>query len=288
MYLLLSDLQDSFCERIRALLLQKGYEARIISDVMRKPLHFVWRFDSLRSNSWLVLEDGRTLSDKEIEGVLVRMPGRVARDFWEPEDIPYLDEEAHAALIGWLWSLDCPVVNRCPPPFWFCPGAPVHFWQRIFERSGLQAFDFLLTNVEEERRLFDAELGGQSIVMPLTHAARQLLNQPDQMSQNTSLNSMPVHLTQGGAGLRRVCVVGPHVIWDGPACSGAKVLESSLRKCSALSGLTFLELAIAYTASGLRVAAVDPYPALKSFGEAAQREITSLVVEALTGVLRTV
>jgi hypothetical protein len=288
MYLLLSDLQSSFCERVRALLVQKGNEVRIISQVMRKPLRFVWQFDNLRSNSRLVFEDGAILSDKEIQGVLVRMPGRAARDFWEPEDIPYLDEEAHAALFGWLWSLDCPVVNRCPPAFWFCPGAPVHFWQRILECSGLQAADFLLTNVEEEGRVFDAGAGGRSIVMPLTYAARQLPSLPDELSKNILLDLMPLHLTQDSAELRRVCVVGSHVIWDGPASSGAEVLESSLKQCSALSGLPFLELTIASSADGARVVAVDPYPGLESFGAAAQREIITLVVELLTGALGTV
>jgi hypothetical protein len=216
------------------------------------------------------------------------MPSRVARDFWEPEDMPYLDEEAHAALFGWLWSLDCPVVNRCPPALWFCPGAPVHFWQRVFECSGLQAADFLLTNVAEERQVFDAAVGGQSLAMPLTYAARQLPSLSDAIDKDILLDLMPLHLMQGGAELRRVCVIGSHVIWDGPASSGAELLESSLKQCSALSGLTFLELTIASSAAGARVVAVDPHPGLESFGAAAQQEIVALVVEQLTGASRTV
>src|ERR1700732_5282335 len=101
MYLLLSDLEDPFCQRIRASLVQKGCEVRIISDLMREPVRFLWRLDSLRSESLIVFEDGCSVSDKEIEGVLVRRSGRITHDYWEVEDVSYLDEEAHAALFSW-------------------------------------------------------------------------------------------------------------------------------------------------------------------------------------------
>lgn len=289
MYLLLSDLEDPFCERIRASLVQKGCEVSIISDLMRQPVRFIWRLDSLRSESLIIFDDGSTVSDKEIEGVLVRRSGRITHDYWDVEDVAYLDEEAHAALFSWLWSLDCPVVNRYSPECWYYPGASVLFWQRILERCGLQALDFLLTNVQEQAVDFDAEWCAKSIATPLTSATRQLLNQRDPTGENNCLpSSLPLLLAEPNSTLHRVCVVGPRIIWDRTVHSDVQLLQPAIRQCATLSGLVFMELIIACAASGVRVAAIEPYPAVQSFSEDAQAQIVASVVKLLTGALETV
>jgi hypothetical protein len=254
---------------------------------MRGPVRFAWWLDGLRSESRIVFNDGITISDKEIDGVLVRRNNRINHDFWDTEDVPFLDEEAHAALFSWLWSLDCPVVNRYPPQCWFYPRAPIPFWQKILERCGLQMLDFLLTNVREES--LNLDWGEMSVAKPLTSAARQLLIPQDLMDENNlSLGSLPLLLAEPYSALHRVCVVGSHIIWDRPISSDMRQLESALRQCSTLCGLIFMELTIACTASGIRVAAIEPYPAVQSFGDEAQAEIVASVVKLLVGTFEIV
>ena len=282
MYLLLSDPGDSLCERVGTALVQRGCEVRIIDDIMRGPARFAWRLEGLRSESRIAFDDGSTFSDKDIEGVVVRRSGRITHDFWDAEDVPYLDEEAHAALFSWLWSLDCPVVNRYPPNCWFFPSAPILFWQKTLESCGLRTLDFLLTNVREER--LDPNCGPMSTGMPLTSAARQFLNPRDLMDENNiSLRNLPLLMAEPDQELHRVCVVGSHIIWDGTVSPDARLLESALRNCATLCGLVFMELTIACTAFGIRVAAIEPYPAVQSFGQDAQAEIIASVVELLVG-----
>ena len=59
------------------------------------------------------LEDRTVTPAEHIEGVLVRRPGQISGS-WDSEDFAYVDQEVQAALLGWIWSLDCRVVNRYP------------------------------------------------------------------------------------------------------------------------------------------------------------------------------
>src|ERR1700737_3099354 len=168
MYLLLGDLQDPFCQTIRASLKVMGYEARIVANPLMQPLRFAWRLNTLSSASQLMWEDGTRLLDAEIEGVLVSIPGGIARDGWNPDDLAYVQRETHAALLAWLWSLNCPVVNRYPAALWHRPDVPLLFWQPLLGQCGLRALDSLVSNVEQEIRAFGAVFGDEAIYAPLT------------------------------------------------------------------------------------------------------------------------
>ena len=119
MYLLLGDLNDLACSGVFALLERRGFQARRIGDPTLAPFMFAWRFDNLDSSSQLVCEDGTQLSDREIDGVLVTKPEKLTATDWNPNDLAYAQAETDAALLAWLWSLDCPVINRYPAALWF-------------------------------------------------------------------------------------------------------------------------------------------------------------------------
>ncbi len=44
------------------------------------------------------------------------------------EDV-YVYAEKEAALLGWVWGLSCPVINRYPPELWFEPIESLEFWR---------------------------------------------------------------------------------------------------------------------------------------------------------------
>jgi hypothetical protein len=114
--------------------------------------------------------------DEQIAGVFVRNSACIDPDDWEPADLAYMQAETQAALLGWLWSLPCPVVNRYPSAIWYRPRAPLLSWFPLFHRCGLAITETLVTNVEQEarafgRRLVAEEMGG-AIYGPLTGEAQ--------------------------------------------------------------------------------------------------------------------
>src|SRR5437764_172377 len=79
-------------------------------------------FDATSSPSRLRWSDERRITDMALRGVLVR--GRsepISSDGWEPGDLAYIREEIQAALLAWLQSLPCPVINRFTADLWFRP-----------------------------------------------------------------------------------------------------------------------------------------------------------------------
>src|SRR6516165_4213654 len=154
MYLLLNDRDDPLCNAVLASLEEKGCKARAIGNPMLCPIGFAWRFDTSKSTSRLTLEDGINVSDQEIEGVLVRTPGRISAGGWNPPDLEYMQTETEAALLAWLWSLDCPVINRYPAALWYRSNTPLLFWLSRLERHGQRGLPSLISNVEQEARAF--------------------------------------------------------------------------------------------------------------------------------------
>lgn len=286
MYLLLGDRDDLVCKSVLASLERNGCEARILANPMLGPSLFGWCFDTQNSSSWILFDDGNYLSQKEIEGVLVRNLGRIAAQRWDAHDHGYVQTEMYAALLGWLWSLDCPVVNRYPPPFWFRLDMPLIFWHRLLEQCGLRGLSSLISNVEQEIDDYSNALGGQIVHAPLTDKSRNPLDSEDAWRRIGGIQRIaPVHLTQDTAPLCVACVVGSRVVWSEPIPLGADTLEPALIRLSAAAGLAFYETGIALTATGLQVASVKSYPRLEHFRSAAQGAIVAELAGLLTGDL---
>ena len=150
MYLLLGDQKSTICTPMLELLKAEGHNARVIENPLLSPFCFALRLDTFTSASWLSWEDDTHLSDKEIEGVLVCRPVRIPSEGWEAAELSYAEKENRAALLAWLWSLECPVVNRYPAALWFQPDLPLLFWQAQLERCGLSTLPSVITNAEQE------------------------------------------------------------------------------------------------------------------------------------------
>jgi hypothetical protein len=288
MHLLLGDPSEAFCLGVRDGLAARGCDARIVANPLTDSWHFSWWLDTARSRSSVGWNDQMAFPDDAIAGVLVLSPGWIDPTGWQPADVMYVESERQAALLAWLWSLACPVVNRYLPAVWYRPHAPLLSWHGLLRRSGLPTLEIVVTNVEQEAHAFRERLAADGldglICGVLTSEARYLVASDDDWSGLAALQRVtPVCLSSPHGETQSVCVVGDHVVWDGETRSEAVQLESALRAFASAAGLALVELALASTSKGICVVGVETRPRLEHFGVEAQQEIVDGIVRVLTG-----
>jgi len=254
---------------------------------MVQPSRFAWRLDNAQSASQIAWDGEEPVTDDDLDGVLVRSTGWIDPDGWEPADLAYMQAETQAALLGWLWSLACPVVNRLPSALWYRPRVPPLSWQGAMRRCGLPTPETLVTNMDGEARAFgrrlDREGVGGAVYGPLTSDARYLVSGNADWTGLAALQqSAPITLTYPHGEARLACVVGEQVVWEGEPTSEMAVLEPTLLRFAAAAGLAFVELALAPTAQGICIIKVEPHANFEHFGGAAQERIVEAIVHLLT------
>ena len=285
MYLVLGEPLDALPVGVRDALLARDRPTRLIGSPMVDPIRFEWRLDSSGSRSKLTFADGLELPAEDISGVFVgNVMGPDPRG-WDTPDLLYMYGEAHAALLAWLWSLECPVVNRAGARNWYQPNRPLLSWRRDLLRAGLPTADSLLTNVPHAARAF-ARRGVTSCIEavvfgPLTNQAGYLVASEEEWAGLASLQrTMPIALTHPHGAARFACVVGDRVIWDPTAPSEMAAFEPGLRAFAAASGSTMVEVDFASVDGDLVVIDVDPRPRLHHFGGS-----DAAIVEAIADLL---
>jgi hypothetical protein len=286
-HLLLGDPQDPCCLSVRAALEARNYPTRITANPLAHPSRLAWWLDNERSTSQLVWGEESPVLDEHISGVLVRSTGWIDPTGWQPDDLTYVRAETQAALLAWLWSLACPVVNRYSSAIWYRFQAPLLSWQPLLRRCGLPTSETLVTNVEEEARAFGQRLAQEGVAGtvygPLTSDARYLVTGDEDWNGLAAMQGYaPVCLTYPHGATRSVCVVGERVIWEGEPSSEMTPLEPALRRFARTAGLAFVELALAPTSNGVCTIAVEPYPRFERFGDAARQQIVEEIVQLLT------
>jgi hypothetical protein len=264
-----------------------GHPTQVVANPMAEPSRFSWWLDTTESTSSLVRAEGASLRDEDVSGVLVLGAGLVDPSGWRPADLAYVQAETQAALLAWLWSLACPVVNRYPPPVWYRPQAPLLSWCRLLERCGLPTLPTLVTNVEGDARAFGREhaAGGLdgTVYGPLTSDVRYLVTSEDDWKGLAALQKVtPVCLSAPHGEPQRVCVVGDKVVWDSSPSPELISLEPRLWSFAAAAGLVFVELSLAPASEGACVVAVETRPRLEAFAEDPQEEIVERIVHLLT------
>lgn len=287
MHLLLGNLHDPLCLAVRDALEARDLPALVIANPMTYPARFEWRLDNKQSASRLVCEEGPPISNDHIAGVLVRHTGWLDPAGWEPGDLAYMQSETQAALLAWLWSLACPVVNRYPAAIWYRPQASALLWRPLLRRVGLPAMETLVTNVEYEARAFARRLADDgvpgAVYGPLTSDVRYLVSCEEDWSGLAALQRVaPVYLAEPHGDVQSVCVVGERVVWDGEPASDAVQWEPRLRSFAAAAGLEFVEVSLAPASAGMCVVAVEPHPRYDLFGGPAHKEIVEGIVHLLT------
>jgi hypothetical protein len=282
-YLLIANSFDSFCESVSGALQARGMAVRVLANPFAAPPHFSWRLNDKENISRLRWNGEEPLDDADIDGVLVRNGVFIDHEGWQPDDLAYMQSETQAAMLGWLWSLPCPVINRYPASVWYRPVTPLLSWHSLLSRCGLKTPETVVSNVPSEARLFGSRLKDKLVYAPLTNSARYLIGAEEDWKGLEAMQSCaPVCLAQPHGAAQLVCIVGDRVIWDGAAPSNARAFEPALRRFAEEAGLSFLQLAMAETADDdLRVVQVEPYPRIEQFGEAARRKIVSDLTQLL-------
>jgi hypothetical protein len=288
-FLLLGSPGDTCCGLVRDGLETRGFAARLLANPLGEPARLSWWLDTANSRSSLVFDECISVRPEELAGVLVLGPALVDPAGWQPTDFVYAQAETQAALLAWLWSLECPVVNRYPPHIWYRPRAPLVAWRRLLDSCGLSMPPTLITNVEDEARGFGREhaTGGLEAVAygPLTSDVRYLVTSADDWEGLAALQQLtPVCLSVPHGEPQHLCVVGGTVIWDGTPSSAMACLEPRLSNFSAAVGLEFLELSLAPVAGEVCVIAVETHPLLHAFTPEAQDRIVEQLVETLLRV----
>ena len=286
MYLLLGDVQDPCCLSVRDELEARNYPTLVISNPLADPARFAWSLNNELSASQLTGDQGTLIPDDQIAGVLVRSAGWLDPTGWQPKDLAYMQAETQAALLAWLSSLACPVVNRYPPAIWYRQQVPLLFWQPLLRRYGLPTLETLVTNVEQEARTFGrdgAQAGIEGVVYgPLSSDVKYLVAQDKDWQGLAAMQQIaPVSLTYPHGAAQFVCVAGERVVWEGERSPRLADLEPALRQFARAAGLGFVELAFAPVAGDMCVIAVEPHPYLGHFGVSARQQIVNGIVEIL-------
>jgi hypothetical protein len=245
----------------------------ILGDPFTGHLRFNWRFDATATHSHIVWDDGRCLADTDIHGVLVRHAGWVDRGNLTEDDWRYLQSESQAALVAWLHSLRCPVVNLYPPDLWYRPTVPLLYWHRLLRAAGLAPAETFITNNAAALGALKQRMSERAVYTPLTAQTQYLARGEEEWQGLERIQDrVPVCLTLPHGAPHLACIVGKSVVWE-TAPPEASALESAFRRFAGLAGLDFVGVAVADTAAGTRVIAVDHFPRVDLFGERAQREI---------------
>jgi hypothetical protein len=267
----------------------RGHPTRVVANPVAEPWRFSWWLDSRASRSSLVRGECAAACAEDVTGVFVLGAGLVDPSGWRPADLAYVHAETQAAVLAWLWSLACPVVNRYPPQVWYRPQAPLLSWCRLLDDCGLPTLPMLVTNVERDARAFARQhapsgTGRDSAVYgPLTSDVRYLVTSEDDWEGLAALQKVtPVCLSAPHGEPQRVCAVGDRVVWDGSPSPDLVSLEPSLSRFAAAAGLGFVELSLAPASEGVCVVSVETHPRLEAFTEGAQEEIVERIVHLLT------
>jgi hypothetical protein len=283
MYLLLGGQKDEFLTALLEAIRGANSEAAIVAGGFAQSTRLTWAFDSSHSEVRLMLPDGGHLNSDDIEGVVVRRSGGVERADWNSEDHSFIEAERQAALIGWLWSLPCPVINRLPAAVWFHSRLPLSFWNPALRLSGLSPIDCLISNVAQDLRAFGEQSRG-AVYTPLTGEGHYRLERDISWGQLADLHrQFPVHITAPYTELRFACVVGQEVIWDRGTQPVARDVEPALAKFAIVAGLSIFEIVVSQTIRGPCVTAVDPEPRLARYCAESRERIIDGVVGLLSG-----
>jgi hypothetical protein len=207
----------------------RGLGARIVPDFLGESASTTWRIESERSSTRLVLEDGTVLSEKEISAVFVQRPRFAVKEGWKVDDAVYIHAEKEAALLGWIWSLPCPVINRYPAELWFEPTPSPLYWSRQLEMCGLNGAD-----VEAPRQ--DQSSQSNDIDWSTRCYSAAIIGSQVVWDENVALSDLDARLVQFAKLIGLTCIGCEFLALPGLPKINAKTFPTFDRFCSASQG----------------------------------------------------
>jgi hypothetical protein len=289
MYLLIGYDTDPCCQIVSALLRHNGHEVYTTAEPLASDAFFCWTFDTTSSQSSLRWPDDRLITDRALRGVLVRGRSQpMDSDGWEPDDLAYIREESQAALIAWLQSLPCPVINHFTADLWFRPQRHLIEWRHIFLQSGLPTLAVQVTNDLTAARCFADQWGGELIYTPLTSFTHYRVATTQQWSQLAQLmEHLPVALIEPYQGT--VCyasVAGSEVIWSPDPALGIaerKTVEVGLHRLTHALQIDLVQVEMLVGNGGPRCMGIHLFPQFAVHSLQKQDALGKAIVALLTG-----
>lgn len=285
MYLLIGTEADPCVAGVRRLLQREGDEALVTPEPLWGERRFSWTLDAERSVSRLRL--GRTrLADTDWQGVLVRAAGPWECADWSEKDFAYLQAEAHAALLGWLGSLPCPVLNPARADVWFKPQRSLPEQRVLLARAGLATPPLLFTNEIEAARRFAAPFGGALSYLPITSSLLYPIDDEGQWAELERLMArMPVCLLEPRGERLWASYAGGTAVFSAPLePRQRRLLEAGLERLADLLGVRLLQLELQLDEGEPQGLGFGLHLDLLRHDQAQQEELLSAIVATLKGL----
>ncbi|QPF83512.1 hypothetical protein IC762_27975 [Bradyrhizobium genosp. L] len=279
MFILLGVPDDPCLMAMANALAERGRDASILAHPFAERACGAWRYDNAGADIALSI-DGKAVA---IEGVLASrrsLPRITPSEQWSQQDLLYANAEGEAALLGWLWALPCPVIDRWPAWLWYHTRRPLLSWAPLLAQAGLPPLDCIVTSDAQELTRFMAAQGGAAIDPP-AGGVRQLVGADEKAELALGARRTPVRLTGLHQGAWRACLAGNSLIWDDGTAPDADRLTPRLRAFAARVGLSFVEFIVTSDAAP-RIVDVEPRVRYELFGPLARRAIADALAGALT------
>lgn len=294
MYLLIGTPYDACVGQVQHKLEAAGEEVLVTPEPLAGVAQVRWDLTTARSLSRLRLGE-RSLSQEDLRGVLVRGSGVPLQPAeWNPKDYAYMQAEAQSALLAWLKSLPCPVVNPARAETFYRERTLPE--QRVWlARAGFPVAPILVTNSPASARRFARRWGGNLSYVPLTSATRYPIDGPAQWAELERLMTrFPVCLMEPEGPSLYLTLAGDRVLWseawfpgdrrEEPLPGRAKArLEQAARRLLEGLGVQMVQIEIQPRDGQARAFGFSLYPDFALHGEAEQEELAEGVVAALKG-----
>ena len=273
---------DELCGRLAGQQLRdRGETVLALAQPLRDTLSFEWLQTNAGSASYLWSSRARepTVASERIQGVLV---GRCDELATEPESF--------AGLFAWLWSLDCPVINRLSPRLWFRGRWSPLEWQPILKQHHLRAPRGLVTSELDAVRAFGQRWGGTLTYQPISSLRRYPVASPsDWDGLKRILSHVPVCVLEPVSADRiYVCGVGGQCTWSAEAADVLDArtrdrMESGISSLGRALDLSVCELEFGLSADEPVCLSVSVFPQLGYYPEPRQHDIVGQLVSLVSG-----
>lgn len=279
MYLLVGPDHDAVCRTVGQSLSAMALPWRRLDTLFAETALSI-DLDGPAARCTLRFDDGLTLTEADLSGVLIRTASGIDADGWNADDFAYASVEARSALIAWIWSLPCPVVNRFRPELWHRGTTSALAWRREVFAAGLS----IKPHTVRCGHSIDASRGmpPESLMTPMTgFTPYEVLDRSDWERVSRLAATMPVTLAPRHDGGATACVACGEVIWATAPPERMRACEPGLARLATATGLDFMEVSLVPLGRRACVDTVNPWGALGVFEGTQQREIGVRLARAL-------
>lgn len=273
-FLLIGPNQDPWCAALADHIRSAGHDVLLAPAVFGDPCRFEWRFDNTQSSFNLEIAPGQVIHARDLSGVFVASSPWLSAQGWSEIDLGYVQAEASAAFLGWLWSLPCKVLNRYPASIWYRRSSNLLDWTRQLRERGLRIQPGIITNDIEEAHAFAGPIAVYNLLG--SSASFLVVSEAEWSNLAGLMQHTHAYLTRPHGPVICACILGKEIVWTERPRKAYKQ-ETQLIRFARACGSSFIEVVFVEGNEGLEVIAVDPFPVWNHFSADQARTITTLL-----------